>query len=208
MTCQPEQERSTYRPCCWVHYVVWAAAAAAITSCTSYRQIDIEIPVSAKIDVSRFERIFVAGFVTESTESLNLDIETVRLLRGQLRNQSRLTVLDVAPQFLGDFSASTLEQNGKMEEFRRFQETLDRNDGEQYSLEEWTAYEMEKILLDEEYWRKLGEEYQEPLIVSGIVKLMSRSRASHMSSALPRNANPFARPRPRGAPSPKRGKSH
>ena len=51
-------------------------------------------PIQAKLDVSAFQRVLVAGFVAGGTEEVDANQETVRLLRSQLRTKSSLKVID------------------------------------------------------------------------------------------------------------------
>jgi len=94
-------------------------AAAAMLSCTSYYEVPIEVPVSAKLDVAKFGRVLVAGFTTQTSEDLDLAAETTRLLRNQLRTSSNLNVIEADVDPLGDFSEETLKTNGKLQEFEQ-----------------------------------------------------------------------------------------
>jgi hypothetical protein len=157
--------------------VVALGALALIAGCSSYYEVPIEVPISAKLDLSRFNRVLVASFATQSTEPMDLDAETVRLLRNQLRTRSRLQVIegDVAP--LGDFSESTLKDTGKLEEFKAREKEAKSEGEEPISQQEWVDLEQEKLLADEDFWRKIGEEYQNPLIVTGKLTFNSESRS-------------------------------
>jgi hypothetical protein len=161
----------------WGPAVVALGALALIAGCSSYYEVPIEVPISAKLDLSRFNRVLVASFATQSTEPMDLDAETVRLLRNQLRTRSRLQVIegDVAP--LGDFSESTLKDTGKLEEFKAREKEAKSEGEEPISQQEWVDLEQEKLLADEDFWRKIGEEYQNPLIVTGKLTFNSESRS-------------------------------
>jgi hypothetical protein len=85
-------------------------------------------------------RIWVAGFATEKNREFDLNTETVRLLRGELRTWSSAQVLEVEP----------------------------------------LAIDSEQRLADVSYWRRLGEEHGQPLIISGSVKLrVAPARVEH-----------------------------
>jgi hypothetical protein len=79
-----------------------ARAAAAATSllaltvsaCTSFYEVPIETPIQPKMDVSAFQRVLIAGFLAGGSEDVDANLETVRLLRSQLRNKSGLRVID------------------------------------------------------------------------------------------------------------------
>ena len=67
---------------------------AALTACTSYIEIPIETPIQPKLDVTPFQRIFIAGFIAGANEDVDANMETVRLLRSQLRNKGIMRVID------------------------------------------------------------------------------------------------------------------
>ena len=145
-------------------------------------EVPIEVPISAKLDISKFNRVLVAGFTTQTTEDMDLDAETTRLLRNQLRMSSRINVIDAEVEPLGDFSEQTLEETGKLDEFDRLAENAQALGDEDISRQEWIDLEQDKLLTDEEYWREIGEEYQEPLIVSGKLRFVSESRSGYSQS--------------------------
>ena len=75
--------------------VVMLAAAG----CTNFYEIPIETPIQAKLDVSPFQRVHVVGFIAGGLDDVDANLETVRLLRSQLRTRSGLRVIeaDVLP---------------------------------------------------------------------------------------------------------------
>src|SRR5688500_20261671 len=68
--------------------------AVAVAGCASFYEIPIETPIAAKLDVSAFQRVFIAGFISGGTDDVDGNLETVRLLRSQLRMKSNLRVVD------------------------------------------------------------------------------------------------------------------
>ena len=70
------------------------AVAALTAACASYSEIPIETPIRPTMDVSAFQRVLVAGFISGGTEDVDGNLETTRLLRSQLRNKSGLRVID------------------------------------------------------------------------------------------------------------------
>ncbi len=76
-------------------------------------------------------RIWVAGFATDKKPEFDLNTETVRLLRAELRTWSSAPVLEVEP----------------------------------------LAIDSEARLADVPYWRRLGDEHGQPLIITGSLKL-------------------------------------
>jgi hypothetical protein len=157
-------------------------SAAVLASCTSYYEVPIEVPISAKLDVSKYNRILVATFTTQTNENLDLDAETIRLLRNQLKMRSNLQIVDAEIEPLGDFSEKTLEESGMLQKFKE-EEAKARAEGEeQISRQEWIDLEQDKILEDEAFWKKVGEEYQNPLIVTGKLSFGSESRSGFVSN--------------------------
>ena len=73
-----------------VSLVVLGAAGA----CTNFYEIPIETPIQPKMDVSPFTRVLVAGFIGGGTDDVDANLETVRLLRSQLRSKSNLRVIE------------------------------------------------------------------------------------------------------------------
>ena len=66
-----------------------ATCAAVTLACgPSYFEIPIETPIQPKLDVSAFQRVLVAGFISGGSEDVDGNLETTRLLRSQLRNKS------------------------------------------------------------------------------------------------------------------------
>jgi hypothetical protein len=156
-----------------------AAVSWLVSSCTSYYEVPIEVPISAKLDVSQYNRILVAGFTTQTNENLDLDAETVRLLKNQLRMRSNLQIVDAELEPLGDFSERTLEQTGMLKEFEEMEKQARAEGEEEISRQEWIDLEQDKLLDDEEYWKDVGEEYQNPLIVTGKLRFGSESRSGY-----------------------------
>ena len=65
-----------------------ACAVLAVACGGELFEIPIETPIQAKLDVSAFQRVLVAGFVAGGTDDVDTNQETVRLLRSQLRTKS------------------------------------------------------------------------------------------------------------------------
>jgi hypothetical protein len=160
---------------------LFAVAVGLSAGCTNYYEVPIEVPISAKLDVSKYNRILVASFATQTNENIDLDAETVRLLRNQLRMRSNLQVLDADVEPLGDFSEKALEAAGMLAKFQEM-EAEAKSEGESISRQEWIDLEQEKLLEDEEFWQGIGEEYQNPLIVAGKLSFGSESRSGFVRS--------------------------
>jgi hypothetical protein len=147
------------------------AAVLLTASCTSYYEIPIETPIRPKLDVSAFQRVLVAGFLSGGTEDVDANLETTRLLRSQLRTKSDLRVIDtdvlplmdVAAESRGDTEGDSAAGNG--------------SDEASAIKEEKDLEPFEHIFADVEYWKRIGEEYQSPLIVTGTVMFTPHSRS-------------------------------
>ena len=179
-----------------------AAAIASLVvlcgslACTNFYEIPIETPIQPKMDVSSFNRVLVAGFIGGGTEDVDANLETVRLLRSQLRTKSNLRVIEAevlplvemardqskpaaaaedaagstpapvpplpmaapekpAPEKPAAEKPAAQDKAGSDHDPRiRGEKDLERYNG---------------IFADVAFWKKIGEEYQNPLIVTGTV---------------------------------------
>ena len=87
--------------------------ALLIAGCASMVEVPVETPLQSKLDVSRFRRILIAGFVTEpESPDVDLSAETSRLLQNQLRSNTRLQVLEPDHPPLADALAKAQEKLG------------------------------------------------------------------------------------------------
>ena len=66
----------------------------AAAACTNFYEIPIETPIKPKLDVSPFQRVHVVGFIAGGSDDVDANLETVRLLRSQLRTRSGLRVIE------------------------------------------------------------------------------------------------------------------
>src|SRR3954452_2552373 len=70
------------------------ACMLVLAGCTGFYEIPIETPIQPKMDVTGFQRVLVAGFISGGTDDVDANLETVRLLRSQLRSKSPLRVIE------------------------------------------------------------------------------------------------------------------
>jgi len=178
----------------------------AVSACTNFYEVPIETPISPKMDVSRFTRVLVAGFISGGTEDVDANLETVRLLRSQLRSKSQLRVIeadvlplaemateqlakpaavpaaDVAPVPAlpsgGADPATPAPQSAQPPQTERPQAERTPQEKDQPRIR--TEKDLEKyqaLFANVEFWKKLGEEYQNPLIVTGTVLFTPRQSA-------------------------------
>jgi hypothetical protein len=179
-------------------------ALLTVAGCTSFYEIPIETPIQPKLDIAGFQRVLVAGFIAGGTEDVDANLETVRLLRSQLRTKAGLRVIEAdvlplqeiakdqakdfpeppppapAPATEGADEHKETTSNGGSEA-----DAADSDDQSQPLPEEikeekdLEAYE--RLFANTSYWKKLGEEFQNPLIVTGTVLFTPHQRSGFVT---------------------------
>jgi hypothetical protein len=165
-----------------------------VAACTSFQEVTIETPIQAKLDVSPFQRVLVVGFVAGGSEDVDANLETVRLLRSQLRTKSSLKVIETdvlplteiaqqqskeagkegaAPAQAGDATVTPAAQQQQQasRDAALFKRIVDERDLQAY----------DQIFANVGFWKKLGEEFQNPLIVTGTVLFTPLARAGYVN---------------------------
>jgi hypothetical protein len=181
------------------------AGALALTllasGCVNFYEIPIETPIQAKLDVTPFQRVHVVGFIAGGSDDVDANLETVRLLRSQLRTRSGLRVIeaDVLPlaeiaQELSKDSEQPADAPAAPTPAPTASEAKpvappDAIDPAGHSpqaqdaavsprvRDERSLAAFEPIFANVEYWKKLGEEFQQPLIVTGTVLFTPQSKS-------------------------------
>lgn len=188
-----------------------AAAAAAsllaltVSACTNFYEVPIETPIQPKMDVSAFQRVLIAGFLAGGSEDVDANLETVRLLRSQLRSKSGLRVIDAdvlpllelaveqrteqpdappstdAPSPGGEAAVGTNGTNGSNGQAPATQPPAAQppaGDPQSPRIKDEKDLEpLETIFANVDYWKKIGEEFQNPLIVTGSVLFTPHARS-------------------------------
>jgi hypothetical protein len=198
-----------------------AAAAASILvlcaaiGCTNFYEIPIETPIQPKMDVTPFSRVLVAGFISGGTDDVDGNLETVRLLRSQLRSKSTLRVIEAEVLPLAEIardqvtaspapSTAAPPENGRSAVTAAASEptsggsqqqpvdpaaptpaspqsqppesgqptaqpvpAAESTDGKIRNEKDLERYQ--RFFDNTEFWKKLGQEHQNPLIVTGTV---------------------------------------
>ena len=177
MTGPPRAKRSSLA----LAIIAACGAALALACGPDYYEIPIETPIQPKMDVSPFQRVLVVGFVAGGSEDVDANQETVRLLRSQLRTKSSLKVIDAdilplidiakeqsqgTPGNAPDDTTSGAAPAGRANQTL----ALPQNIKEEKDLEPY-----ERLFANTAYWKRIGEEFQNPLIVTGTVLFSSRS---------------------------------
>jgi hypothetical protein len=132
-------------------------------ACTSYFEITIETPIRPQLETTGFQRELVAGFLAGGSEDIDGNLETTRLLRSQLRTKSDLRVIDTDVLPLLDVAAEGTDpatQAAAKEPIK----------------EEKVLESFEHLFAKVDYWKKVGEEFQQPLIVTGTVMFTPQAR--------------------------------
>jgi hypothetical protein len=183
MTAAATRKRSRRLPGAAVAAFALAAAGCGV----SYFEIPIETPIQPKLDVSSFQRVLIAGFVAGGTDDVDANQETVRLLRSQLRSKSSLRVIDADVMELREVA---LDQNKSTPALEVAGDTgpatdLDRA-AQPLALPEDINNEKdieayERLFANTAYWRRIGEEFQNPLIVTGTILFMPQQKAGWVS---------------------------
>ena len=139
-----------------VRAVVSVVALSLSVACAQFFEIPIETPIRPKLDVSRFQRVLVAGFISGGTDDVDANVETTRLIRSQLRTKSDLRVIDADTLPLVDVANKREDASSGTQPPSEIKEDKD--------LEFY-----EPLFANVAYWKQIGEEYQQPLIVTGTV---------------------------------------
>ena len=150
------------------------SVALASAGCLSFYEIPVETPIQAKIDVTAFQRVLIAGFLTGGVKNIDPNTETARLLRSQLRTKQDLKVIDADVLSLVDevdklrgATPAPLPVAGAAD------------DAKIKTEKDLQTYE--KIFDDADYWKKLGDEYDHPLIVTGSIIFTEVSKSGMVS---------------------------
>ena len=171
-----------------------AAVAATVVACGPVSfEIPIETPIQAKLDVTPFQRVLIAGFVAGGSDEVDTNQETFRLLRSQLRSKSSLRIIDADAMSLLEIAQEQSRSGGaEVADARPSPEkgaaasagsgkvaqtaTLPSKIREEKDLEPY-----ERLFANTSYWKQIGEEYQNPLIVTGTVLFVPQSRSGFVS---------------------------
>ncbi len=147
----------------------FALAGLLSAGCTSFYEIGIETPIQPKLDVSSFQRVLVVGFIGGGSKDVDANMETVRLLRSQLRTRSQLKVIEAEVVPLADVvdRPRAAAADAATAEPAASGTAKDEKDEKITTEKDLEAYD--QIFADVAYWKKLGEEYQAPLIITGTV---------------------------------------
>jgi hypothetical protein len=194
--------------------------------CTNFYEIPIETPIQPKMDVTPFTRVLVAGFIGGGTDDVDANMETVRLLRSQLRSKSTLRVIEAEALPLADIARDQVAKTGaapnpaagsgggpvapepianggssgvapvpqlppaaaapekpaaapesQLPPVAPIDPSADGKIRNEKDLERYQA-----IFADTAFWKKLGEQHQSPLIVTGTVLFTNTQTAGFVTT--------------------------
>jgi hypothetical protein len=180
---------------------------AAVGGCTNFFEVPIETPLSPKMDVSAFRRVLVAGFISGGTDDVDANLETVRLLRSQLRSKSGLRVIEADVLPLAELAADKAKATATAAPVPELPAPstsaseglapvppLPAASGQTPTpapapttspeAKIRNAKDLEKyqsIFADVAFWKKIGEEYENPLIVTGTVLFVPQQTAGFVT---------------------------
>jgi hypothetical protein len=185
--------------------IVSLALAAFVSGCTNFFEVPIETPLSPKMDVAAFRRVLVAGFISGGTDDVDANLETVRLLRSQLRSKSGLRVIEADVLPLAELAAERvkitvppLPPEGATPAPATEAQAASPQPPQapaappapapaaaaQTEPRIRNAKDLEKyqaIFSDVAFWKKIGEEYENPLIVTGTVLFTPQQTAGFVT---------------------------
>lgn len=147
-------------------------AALVVSGCTTFYEVPIETPIQPKLDITAFQRVLVAGFIAGGTDELDANLETVRLLRSQLRTKSSIRVIeaDVLPL------VEVAQGEGGEEPAADGAAPLPERIRDEKDLASY-----ERVFANVDYWKRIGEEFQGPLIVTGTVLFTPHQRSGFVT---------------------------
>jgi hypothetical protein len=189
------------------------ALALTVSACSNFYEVPIETPIQPKMDVTPFQRVLIAGFLAGGSEDVDANLETVRLLRSQLRSKSSLRVIDAdvlpllelaneqradkgpdtsAPAASGSNGGGSngggSGTNGSATPGgpstsqapappAAGAKNAPKAGEAQHIRDEKDLQPLEGIFANVDFWKKIGEEYQNPLIVTGSVLFTAHARS-------------------------------
>jgi hypothetical protein len=156
------------------------------------------------MDVTAFRRVLVAGFISGGTDDVDANLETVRLLRSQLRSKSGLRVIEADVLPLAELAADKAKtaaapapapasdsaptpnmiEGQAIPAVQQLPAAAGPGPAATPEPKIRNAKDLEKyqaIFSDVAFWKKIGEEYENPLIVTGTVLFTPQQSAGFIT---------------------------
>lgn len=157
-------------------------------ACTNFYEVPIETPIAPKMDVGSFQRVLIAGFISGGTDDVDANLETVRLLRSQLRSRSQLRVIEAEVLPLAEMALEKVRGQAASPEGAGLAPADNQATNQQQPAASEARIATERdlerynaIFADVEFWKRIGEEYQGPLIVTGTILFTPHETASFVT---------------------------
>ncbi|MEP7309634.1 MAG: hypothetical protein ABJA98_29350 [Acidobacteriota bacterium] len=119
--------------------------------------------------------MLVAGFMVAGSTEIDTNAETVRLLRDQLRLHTPLHVIETDILQLAQIAAEQSASTGAADGDGRQEDVRGRPLRSEQDLEA-----RRHVFANVAFWRQLGIEHQEPLIVTGTLHFTKRNRGGSL----------------------------
>jgi hypothetical protein len=153
-----------------------AVLALAAGGCLTFTEVSVETPIRPKIDASPFSRVYVAGFLPSGSEDVDTNLETVRLLRSQLKNKGGMRIIEADVLPLAEAARPVPGEGAAAPSAGATQADAGKGD----TIMEADLPPYEKIFENKDYWKKVGEEYGSPLIITGSVVFVPHQRSGYV----------------------------
>lgn len=131
--------------------------------CASASTSKVRIDTPARPDLPGFDRVLVAGFLPDGSDQIHLNQETARFLRTQLRSKASLVIIESEPLQLAGMARAGARA---AQPFSAGLQPSSRDRPRDSS----GPQEDDAVFTNVSFWKTLGEEYSEPLIVTGTVR--------------------------------------
>jgi ubiquinone/menaquinone biosynthesis C-methylase UbiE len=131
-----------------------------VGGCASAQTTSVRIDTPANAQALGFRRLLVAGFLPDGVGQIDINEETARFIRTQLRSKPSLLVIESEP----------LRLTGMVRPGERAVQPLgtklhrSAHDGPRDIL---SLRDDDAVFTNVSFWKTLGEEYSEPLILTG-----------------------------------------
>lgn len=150
-----------------------------VSSCVSSSVISVETPVPAALDVSSFSRVLVAGFIAGGSDEIDANVETTRLLKSRLRSRSRLEVVGASDALpLLEMVTHSRRDAATWGVLPAGVRAMSASKTPKIPKSEKELKTYEPILRDVAFWRRIGEEYGQPIVITGTVLFTAEARNS------------------------------
>lgn len=154
------------------------AVAILPVACGRAYHVPIDTPAHARLDISPFHHVLVVGFIGAGASDVDTNVETVRLLRSQLRSKTSLTVIEasilpltqIAAEHAATIAALERATDGSPHAARP-KSPKNKNDLEA----------LHAVFANAVFWKRVGEEYPDALIITGTLLFTTRRHGGSLT---------------------------